>query len=87
MKYLLCIGLAMGLAACADHSEMSAQQATDVSTAPVAPEVCERVTPTGSNLSVTRCARPATASDHMDARDAARTLAGTGAPATGPNGH
>ena len=66
---------------------MSAQQAADGSTAPVAPNVCERVSRTGSNLLVTRCAPPATAFDHMDARETVRTLAGPGAPAAGPNGH
>ena len=86
MKCLLCTALVMGLAACADHSPMSAQHAMDVTTPPVAPVVCERVAPTGSNLSVTRCAHPATASDHMDARDTVRALAGPGAPAAGPNG-
>jgi len=86
MKYLLCTAVVSGLAACADDAAMSAQQAA-VSTPPAAPQVCERVAPTGSNLSVTRCARPATASDHMDVRDAVRTLAGPGAPAAGPNGH
>ena len=86
MKSSLCTALLMGLAACADHSATSAQQAADVSTAAAAPVVCERVTPTGSNLSVTRCAHPATAFDHMDTRDAVRTLAGPGAPAAGPSG-
>ena len=86
MKCLLCTVLIVGLTACADHSAMSAQQAADVSAPPAAPAVCERVAPTGSNLSVTRCARPATASDHMDVRDTVRTLAGPGAPAAGPNG-
>ena len=87
MKHWLCSALVVGLAACADYSAMSAQQATNASTPSAAPEVCERATPTGSNLSVTRCAHPATASDHMDARDAVRTLAGPGAPAGSPNGH
>ena len=86
MKCLLFAALVMGLAACADYSAMSAQHGTDVSAPPIAPVICERVTPTGSNLSATRCAHPATASDHMDARDAVRALAGPGAPAAGPNG-
>jgi len=87
MKCLLCIALATGLAACADSPATNTQQAADVSTPPVTPVVCERVAPTGSNLSKTRCAHPATASDHMDARDTVRTLAGPGAPAAGPIGH
>ena len=85
MKCLLCTALVLGLAACADYPATSAQQVADVSTPPVAKVVCERVAPTGSNLPVTRCAHPATAFDHMDARDAVRTLAGPGAPAAGPN--
>ena len=87
MKHLLCTAMVTGLAACADYSAMSAQQATGGSTPPAAPQVCERVTPTGSNMLVTRCARPATAYDHMDARETVRALAGPGAPAAGPNGH
>jgi hypothetical protein len=87
MRYLLCTALVTGLTACADDSPVSARQAANVSTPAVAPDVCERIAPTGSNLSVTRCARPATASDHMDAREAVRTMAGPGAPAAGPNGH
>jgi len=87
MKRLLAAALVMGLAACADSSTTRAPQAADAAAPPVAPVTCERVAPTGSNLSVTRCAHPATASDHMDARDAVRTLSGPGAPAAGPNGH
>jgi hypothetical protein len=86
MNYLPCIALIMGLAACVDYSATSARQAMDVSATPVAPVVCERVAPTGSNLSVTRCARPATASDHMDVRETVHNLAGPGAPAADPNG-
>jgi hypothetical protein len=84
MKTLLGGALAMALAACADPAATNAPQATEGSTAKVA---CERVAPTGSNLAVTRCARPATASDHMDARETVRTMAGPGAPAAGPAGH
>ena len=79
--------MVMGLAACADHSAMTAQQATDGSTPPVAPLVCEQTSPTNSNLLVTRCAHPTTTFDHMDARETVRALAGPGAPAAGPNGH
>jgi len=86
MKCLLAAALLMGLAACADDAATSAQPAAQAA-APPPPVNCERVAPTGSNVSVTRCTHPATASDHMDARDAVRTLAGPGAPAAGPNGH
>jgi hypothetical protein len=87
MKHLFPVALVAGLAACADNPATSAQPATAVATSPAAPVVCERAAPTGSNLSVTRCAHPATASDHMDAREAVRVMAGPGAPAAGPNGH
>lgn len=81
MRRLLCTVLVAGLAACAGDPATSVRQATE------GPVVCERVTPTGSNLSATRCTRPVTASEHMDTRDAVRTLAGPGAPAAGPAGH
>lgn len=83
MTRLLCIALAAGLGACADDPATSGQQAAVVAT----PVVCERVAPTGSNVSSTRCTHPATAADHMDARDAVRTMAGPGAPAAGSADH
>jgi hypothetical protein len=87
MKLLLCTALVLGLAACADTPATNAQLATAASSSPPTPVVCERVAPTGSNLSVTRCAPAATAADHMAVRDAVRTMAGPGAPAAGPDGH
>ena len=86
MKRSLCIALLMGLAACADHPETRPQQATEVAATPDAPVTCERISPTGSNRLVTRCAPAATAFDHMDARETVRDMAGPGAPAASPNG-
>ena len=96
MNRALCIGSLALLTACAGQPEAgpapasagaSGQQVAAAASAAEPAVVCHRVTPVGSNMTVTRCEKVQTASDHMDTRDMVRTLAGPGAPGAGAGGH
>ena len=88
MRSMFCISVLATVGACASPSETpSAVDATAAASAPATVQNCHRVTPVGSNMSVTRCEASATASDRIDAQEATRKMAGPGTPGAGQGGH
>jgi len=84
---MLCVVSLAIVAGCAGAPEAPVAVASAAAaSAPEAATTCHRVAPTGSNMSVTRCERPTTAGDRMDAQDAVHKMAGPGAPGAG-TGH
>jgi len=86
MNTAMNLGLVAAVAVlCGCASAPETQVASSAAATP-AQQVCHRETPVGSNMAVTRCEAPQTASDHMDTVDALHKMTGPGAPGAGIGG-
>ena len=84
MKLHFCIAAIALLAGCADAPPAAPQQVTAANAG--AAMVCQRVTPTGSNMPVSRCEPVTSDANRMDAKDATARITAPLPATTGASG-